>query len=319
MDKLIVADVQAHVGGPLAGIALLEDDDITGLQLISGDGRAVVQLVGGGAVELIAELFVHVAGKAGAVEAAGGGPAIYIAVTQELEGVVGDLLTLGGVLGLGGIHLTHIVAADVAGINLIPAVQDIRHLNYLAHRQLAHPVIVGAGAGADIQGTLEDLDVHRFCGLVAGLSGLGSRRGGGGDGLVLHLVLSDGEVVGGDVAGGALIGDLIPAGHGLVQHVYLRAMGQLGEDGAVGAGLRAEPEAAALGIDSAGGGQGRGDQRGSQQQAGGKAGSGALEVHINVLLFLSRRLISGTVSNCNFCYFPDSARSSQTAATSIAA
>ena len=210
-----------------------------------------------------------------------------IAVTLELEGVVGDFLALavGGLVG-GGVNFGDVVGADIAVADVVPAVQLLNHLGGPAGGQAAHPVIVGAGTGADVQRTLGDFYVN----LVGdGLSGGSGGSLGSGNG---RTVLGDGEVLAGYVAGGALVGDLIPAVHQPGEDIYLGAVGQLLQHGAAGAGFSTEPEAAALGVDGAGGGKGGGNQGAGQQQAGGETGYSVLEINIDVLLFLCRRVIS---------------------------
>ena len=72
VDKLVVTDVKAHMGGAGAGVTLFKDDQVAGLELTHGDGSTVVQLAGAGAIQAVAELLIHIAGKAGAVKASGG-------------------------------------------------------------------------------------------------------------------------------------------------------------------------------------------------------------------------------------------------------
>src|SRR5699024_767038 len=110
-------------------------------------------------------------------------------------------------------------------------------------------------AGADVQGPLGHLDVD----------GGGLDRQGGG------LLLGDDEVVPGDVAGGALVADLVPAVVHGGQDVHGGPVVQLGEDLAGGAGLGPDPEGGALGVHGAGDSQGWGDHGGDQQGAGGGA------------------------------------------------
>lgn len=116
VDELTVADVDAHVGNRLAGV-VLEEDQIAGLQLITADGDAVLELVGGGAVEGVTELGVDVLGKTRAVKAAGAVAAQDVGGTQILLGQSHDLLAQrrggagGGLSGDGDV-----VAADVTGV-----------------------------------------------------------------------------------------------------------------------------------------------------------------------------------------------------------
>ena len=85
VDKLVVADVKAHMGGAGAGVTLFKDNQVAWLEFTHGDGGAVVQLAGAGAIQAVAELLIHIAGKAGAVKAAGrGAAAVNVAITLEL-------------------------------------------------------------------------------------------------------------------------------------------------------------------------------------------------------------------------------------------
>ena len=102
MDKLTVANVDAHMGDRLAG-AVFEEHQIAGLQLILADGHAVGELVGGGAVKGIAELAIDILGEAGTVKAAGAAAAVHVRSPQEVLGVGGDFLAhRGGGYGGGG-------------------------------------------------------------------------------------------------------------------------------------------------------------------------------------------------------------------------
>lgn len=69
MDEVAVADVDAHVVGVGAGA---EEHQIADLETVIGDSGAVVHLIVGHTVELVAELAVAVVDQAGAVKATGG-------------------------------------------------------------------------------------------------------------------------------------------------------------------------------------------------------------------------------------------------------
>src|SRR5699024_9217337 len=149
VDKLVAPDINAHVGGPLAaGAGLFEQHQIAGLQLTHGDGGAVVQLVGGGAVEGDAELGIDIGGEAGAVKAAGAAAAVHIGIAHKGEGVIGNLTAQ---RGAGRVHNHGVFRADVAGVNLVPAVALFQHLDHGAGGELVRLFIVGARTGADVQ------------------------------------------------------------------------------------------------------------------------------------------------------------------------
>ena len=91
VDKLVVADVQSHMGGPLAGGALLEDDQISGLEVRALHiGARAVPLGGGGVGEAVAVESEYVHRKAGAVKAAAGRAAVGVWRPQILLGALHD-------------------------------------------------------------------------------------------------------------------------------------------------------------------------------------------------------------------------------------
>ena len=52
MEELTVANVDAHVSGSVyAGAGTVKEDQIAGLKGVLGNGHAVFQLLGGGAVD----------------------------------------------------------------------------------------------------------------------------------------------------------------------------------------------------------------------------------------------------------------------------
>ena len=71
VDELTVSDVDAHVGHGLAGV-VLEEDQVAGLQLVTADRNAILELVSSGAVKgVVTKLGVDVLGKARAVKLLG--------------------------------------------------------------------------------------------------------------------------------------------------------------------------------------------------------------------------------------------------------
>ena len=103
MDKLVVADVNSHMGCPLAaGTGFFEHDQVAGLELAHGNRSTVIQLGGGGAIDGDAKLLIDIAGKARAVKALGAAAAIHIGIPHEREGIIGDFLSLAD---LGGSQL----------------------------------------------------------------------------------------------------------------------------------------------------------------------------------------------------------------------
>ena len=110
MDELIVAHINAHMGGGVAAVG--EEYQIAGLQLAAADIGAVLQLGGGAVGQGDAQLVIHIHGKAGAVKAAGGGAAVDIGYAQIL---IGD--ADGGAAGAaGGYRGCGVVRGGAAGI-----------------------------------------------------------------------------------------------------------------------------------------------------------------------------------------------------------
>ena len=260
VDELTVADVDAHVGDGLAGV-VLEEDQIAGLQLIAADGDTVLELVGGGAVEGVAELGVDVLGEAGAVKAAGAVAAQDVGGAQILLGQGHNLLPQGGGGAGGGLGGDgDVIAADVTGAagvcNLVPALVDALQLQDSAAGDGAQGVKGGAGARPHVQGGA--VGVHLAIAQV-------------GVGLGGHV-----QVLAGHVAFHGVVIDLVPAILGLLQHHYVGAAGSGGQDLALGGGSGAEPKRVGRdgagtqggggGTDGAQGGE-NGAQQGDAQQA----------------------------------------------------
>ena len=59
VDELTVSDINPHMGDGFAG-AIFEKYQITRLKLVFADGYAILELVGGSAVEGVAEMGVYV-------------------------------------------------------------------------------------------------------------------------------------------------------------------------------------------------------------------------------------------------------------------
>lgn len=262
MYILVVADVNTHMGSSLGGTVLAEEHQIAGLELALFHGHAVAQLVGGGAVDAVTKLGVHIAGQTGTIKALGRAAAVHIGITHELEGVVCNFLTLAGLGGGRSVHLFDVLCADVSGVNLVPAVL-LHSLEDLTGADSADLVVVGARAGADVQNGSGDLNVH----------GLSLHREGSGLGFVYQQVLA------GDVAGGVVYVDLIPAVLHTGQDLDGGAVGELSENGAGGVGLRADAKAGALGVDGTGNGEGRGDHTTGQKQTDGHTDGTTGEMH----------------------------------------
>lgn len=258
MHELTVADVDAHVGGTLAGVAVVEEHQITGLQLRVGNGSAVVHLSGGGAVHGVALLAAHVADKAGAVKAAGAAAAVDVGITHKLEGVLGDGAAVGGSGHHAGVHDGHVIGAHIAVLGLIPtadAAHSVHDLHDSAGGEGTGGGVLGAGAGADVQGTHHDLTVDLF--------------------------LLDLQVVAGEVAGHSVVGDLVPAAvSGGADHVNLGAVGQGGQNGGIGTGAAAEIQTGVTDNGADAGSQGGSRHSGQSQNDGGDlSGKGLGQVH----------------------------------------
>ena len=200
----------------------------------------------------------HIGGKAGAVKAAGAAAAVHVGAAHILEGILGNLAALAGGGGHRGVHLGHIVAAHIALLDLIPAAVAAHQLLDLhdgAGGEAAHGAVLGTRAGADVQGAVHHLAVEL---------------------LLCHL-----EIVAAHVAGHAVICNLVPGAVARgADHVHLGTVVQGGQDRGVGAGLRAEVQAAIAGHGADVGGH-RGDDHGGQgHQSGTQLGRQLLrQVH----------------------------------------
>ena len=200
----------------------------------------------------------HIGGKAGAVKAAGAAAAVHVGAAHILEGILGNLAALAGGGGHRGVHLGHIVAAHIALLDLIPAAvaaHQFLDLHDGADGEAAHGAVLGTWAGADVQGAVHHLAVEL---------------------LLRHL-----EIVAAHVAGHAVICNLVPGAVARgADHVHLGTVVQGGQDRGVGAGLRAEVQAAIAGHGADVGGH-RGDDHGGQgHQSGTQLGRQLLrQVH----------------------------------------
>ena len=83
MDKLVAADVDAHVGDAAAG-GLGEKDQIAGLHIARRYRLSGVSLGGAGMAEIDAEVGEDIPGEAGTVKPSGRGTAIDVGASQIL-------------------------------------------------------------------------------------------------------------------------------------------------------------------------------------------------------------------------------------------
>ena len=175
-------------------------------------------------------LAVHVNGEAGAVKAAGRGAAVHITRAQVLLGGGRDVAVGGGRL-----RQVQEVAADVTlGAvltgDVVPAVHqavdrdDGVLLNGGQHRA------VGRGVGADVHAVGIDAAVCS-------------------EDIVLIYV----QVVSRHIAGAAVVGDLVPAVHGVIQDRHRHTLVQRGDHGGGGRGLGPQPQGRTCGAAGAGG------------------------------------------------------------------
>ena len=136
MDKLVIANVDAHVADVIA--AGVEAENIAGLQLVRLHMDAVAGLVTGHPVQGVAKLLIHIVHKAGAVKAGLRGlaaPAVVIA--YELQGILRHLPPRSAAAGIGGDG-----AFEAAGLHILGI--DIAGGAVVDHRC---PVTAGAGNG----------------------------------------------------------------------------------------------------------------------------------------------------------------------------
>ena len=223
MDELVVADVDAHVGGHCA--VILEEHQVAGLQVAAGDRGAVAQLAGSAVRQLDARLGKHVHGKAGAVEAAGGCAAVDIGHAQILLGDGDDAAA--GYGGRGRLSrclgrclcrgLVRCFSGRILGGLVRRAVQRRgRADQHILGRHIAADTVVGDGEPAAALDTGDGDDRAVGHGGQRGAAALG----GGADvqhvrGDAARAVKAGGGVVAGDVLGGhiaplAVKGDAVP-------------------------------------------------------------------------------------------------------------
>ena len=242
MDELVVAHIDAHMGGVSAGgVCILKEHQVAQLEV--RDLVAAGQLLGRGALDGVAHLLEDVLGKAGAVKAAGGGAAPDVGSAEEVVGVVDDLLA-DGLDGLHGSALAHVglgvpagrlgqgqqVGADIAGLafvlDLVPAAVEADDIGGFAGGQGSQQLAAGVGGAAEVDG-----------------------------GVLYHAVaqvdvlpLLEGDVLGGHIADLEVVVHQIPAVH-LSNDDDVVAIGGVGQDLGVGAGLGPQPET--VGFDNA--------------------------------------------------------------------
>ncbi len=95
MDNLAISGVDSRVRAGFTGVTggVVEEDQIAGLEIadaVNPGTLAALPLTRCGMGQGVTELLVHVHGKAGAVEAAGGRAAVDIAGAQVLLGGADD-------------------------------------------------------------------------------------------------------------------------------------------------------------------------------------------------------------------------------------
>ena len=81
VDELAVSGIDAHMGNA-AGICIGKEDNVTGLQLILGNGSALLILVSGGPVGGEAQLLKDIVDETGAVKACRRSAAVNVGGTQ---------------------------------------------------------------------------------------------------------------------------------------------------------------------------------------------------------------------------------------------
>ena len=195
----------------------------------------------------IAELLINVHGEAGAVEAAGGGAAVHIAGAQMAQSRFHD----GGALAAGGIAGQYQqIAADIAlravlAGNVIPAVYQTVDGDYGAGVDGGQALAFGGGVGPDVH------------------SALGHAAVGGED-----VVLIEDKVIGGHIAGAAVIIDLVPAGDAVIQQGHGHRLVQRGDDGGGGVGLGPHTQGSTGGAAGANGHLFLGRGEGGERQSG---------------------------------------------------
>ena len=156
MDKLPIAHIDTHVGRGVAVVG--EEHQIARLQVAAAHGGAVVQLRRSAVGQGDAQLTVHIHGKAGAVEAAGGRAAVHIGHAQIL---IGDADS--GAAGAAGRYAAGIVSRAVVGTVVISCgiVRGGIRGQRIAHRHIllchiAGGVVAGHGVPAIALGQYRD-------------------------------------------------------------------------------------------------------------------------------------------------------------------
>ena len=253
MDELAVAYVDAGVGAGLAGVAagIVEEHQVTGLQGTDAPdlgAQSALPLAGGGVRQGVAVLLVDIHGEAGAVKAAGRSAAVHIAHAQIALGGVHDGAAGGRSGGLGQVQE---ITADIAlgavfAGDVIPAVhQTVDGDDGVGVHGGQHFALCG-GAGTNIHAVAVDPAVR-----------------------LKDVVLIHQQIVGGDIARVALVGDLVPAFGGVIQNGHGHALVQRGHDIRGSGRLSAQTQGrtgGAAGADGHVGGHGVS----GQQQSGGE-------------------------------------------------
>ena len=166
MDELTAAHINAHMADGCAAVG--EEHQVAGLQLAPAHFGHLAILRPGGMGQIHAEMLVHIAGKAGAVKAAGRRAAVAIRRADKLFGVCNNSCGACVFLGLSS-HDFNIFRADEA-LNAVvfylkPTFVDAGDLRHLTLGNLAQHVAFRRRGGANVQGGSGDfsaaaVDVH---------------------------------------------------------------------------------------------------------------------------------------------------------------
>ena len=222
VNELTISNVNTSVGAGLTGVTagIVEEDQIAGLQGTDAPNlgaEAALPLAGGGVRQGVTELPIDIHGEARTVKTAGRSAAVHITSAQILLGGIHDGAAAAAVAIGGQIQE---IAADIsfrtilAG-DIIPAVLKAvdRHDGVCVHG--CQNGSVGRGTGTNV----DTVGVH----LAVGSE---------------HVVLVDGQVIGGDEARFAVIADAIPAGGGIVvQNGHGHALVQRSDNGGGSGGI----------------------------------------------------------------------------------
>ena len=211
--------MRAGLAGVAAGI--VEEHQIAGLQLrdgIDSGADAALPLAGSGMGQGVAELLVNIHGKAGAVKTAGGGTAVDITGAKMLHGGIHDGIAGGGRSGVGSGQIQEI-AADIAfravfAGDIIPAVFEAVDGDDGAAVHAGQDLGFRGGAGANVDAVA-----------------IGAAIGGE------DVVLINDQIVGGDVAGLAVVSDPVPTVDAVVQHGHSHTLVQGGDNRGRSGGL----------------------------------------------------------------------------------